>query len=71
MLAGTMLFGLPNMSKAEDHDGGDWDSHHHYRVDKEGYWDDHHQHQKFVFWHHHRGYWDERGEKRIFITVGD
>jgi len=68
MLTGAFMFAMPKTSQAHD---GDWDKNHHYYVDKDGYWDDHDVHQKFIMWHHHRGYWDEKGKKRIFIRVGD
>jgi len=73
MLTGTLLFVVPQTSRADhdDQDQGQWDKNHHYQVDKSGYWDDHHKHHDYVTWHHHRGYWDEKGDKRIFITIGN
>jgi len=63
----------PATSSAHDgdynYDDSRWDAHHHYRVDDDGYWDEHRKHHAFIFWHKHHGYWDERGDKRIFIRV--
>jgi len=67
MALGTLMFAIPQTSHAHD---GEYDSNQHYYVDKTGYWDEHDQHQKFITRHHHHGYWDSKGDKRVFITVG-
>ncbi|MGB8353689.1 MAG: hypothetical protein WCD79_07375 [Chthoniobacteraceae bacterium] len=67
MVAGAFLCAIPQTSRADE---GQWDKNHHYRTDKTGYFDEHHKHHDYTTWHHHRGYWDEKGDKRIFITIG-
>jgi len=67
MALGTFMFAMPLTSQAHD---GEYDANKHYYVDKTGYWDEHDQHQKFIINEGHQGYWDTKGEKRIFIVIG-
>jgi hypothetical protein len=78
LLAGTLL--TANTVLAQDavvvtpsritHDGA-YDSNKHYYVDKTGYWDEQDRHQVYIKNEGHHGYWDTKGEKRVFITVGE
>ena len=76
MALGAFLFAMPFVSNADDgehskkHDG-EYDTNKHYYIDKTGYWDEHDQHQVYIINNGHHGYWDSKGEKRIFITVGE
>ena len=66
IVGGAFAFAMPRAAQAHD---GKWDERHHYYIDKDGYWDEHDIHQKYAVVKKHRGYWDTRGEKRIFIRV--
>ncbi len=47
---------------------GDWRDH--YRAnDRDGYWDAHHAYHHYEYYHNRRGYWDERGGVRVFISI--
>ena len=76
MALGTFLFAMPLISHADDgdhariHDGA-YDSNKHYYVDKTGYWDEQDRHQAYIINEGHHGYWDSKGDKRVFIVVGD
>jgi hypothetical protein len=76
MALGTFVFAMPLVSNADDGDrvikhDGQYDTHKHYYVDKSGYWDESDHHQVYIINEGHHGYWDTKGEKRVFITVGD
>ena len=40
-----------------------------YDHDKSGYFDEHHHHHPYSYHNHHRGYWDNRGGNKVFITI--
>jgi hypothetical protein len=40
-----------------------------YRHDNHGYWDGHHQYHSWVYYHNHRGCWEERNGVRVFISL--
>jgi hypothetical protein len=40
-----------------------------WRYDHDGYWDGHHHYHAFQYYHHQRGYWDERNGIRIWINI--
>jgi len=46
----------------------DWGGHYRY-YDRDGYRDGDRHYHHFDYYHHHRGYWDERSEVRIWINV--
>ena len=80
MALGAFLFAMPLVSNADDRDhdrdhdrkhDGEYDNNKHYYVDKSGYWDESDHHQAFIINEGHHGYWDSRGEKRVFIVVGE
>jgi hypothetical protein len=61
LLAGMVIFFiLGGINQSRAHDDRDHD----------GFWDEHHHYRHYEFYHHHRGYWDERSGLHVFINVG-
>jgi len=58
----------PMTAQADPHPGV-WDARHHYYRDNYGYWDEHDHYRHYIEWHHHHGYWDNKGGVRVFINV--
>ena len=76
MVLGAVLLAIPVVLNAEDGEHskrheGEYDTSKHYYVDKSGYWDESDHHQSYIINEGHHGYWDTRGEKRVFIIVRD
>lgn len=46
-----------------------WGGHQRYH-DRDGFYDGQRRYHQFDNYHHHRGYWDERNNGRIFINIG-
>ena len=62
-VSATLMLAAASRSFADD-----WGGHYRY-YDRDGYWDGHHTYHAFEYYHHHRGYWDNRSGIRIWINV--
>ncbi len=40
-----------------------------YDHDDRGWYDRDHHHHPFIYYHNHRGYWDQRNGVRVFINI--
>lgn len=69
LLSMAVLFSAFLAGGASQLRADDWGGHQRY-YDRDGFWDGQHRYHQYDNYHHHRGYWDQRGGVRLFINVG-